>query len=152
MYPVLYIESPTKGLRVSINNQYTTHTYMNTYSVHMYVKMRSTNNASSHDERTCRHHGYCCILINKHKDYQATRGGMIGCAGLLTDPLQEEPRTTYHVPSHRVLCLSPCSRMHLCSIHRNLNLHRKLTSRVRSKKWQATSPEPSSLFFSVWPH
>lgn len=51
-YSVLYIEPCFDSLR-SINNQYTTYIL-----VHMYVKMRSTNNAAVMMNSACRHHGY----------------------------------------------------------------------------------------------
>lgn len=76
----------------------------------MYVKMRRTNNAAVMMNSAYRHHGYYCILspLNKHSEYRATRGGMIGSARIIDRSLAEGAKShiSYHIRSHQVLCLS----------------------------------------------
>ena len=128
------------------------HTYI--HRTYIYVKMRSTNNASSHDELSMQTSWLLnCILspINKQR-VPGNKGWNDWLCQIIDRSLAggAKKHTSYHITEffvyrHVLVCISALYIGILMYI-------RKLTSRVCSKKWQATSPEPSSLFFSRWPH
>lgn len=79
---------------------------------------------------------------------------MIGSARIIDRSLAEGAKShiSYHIRSHQVLCLS-IAMFSYAFLYIGIFIYiGNWPVEFVPKKWQATSPKPSSLFFSRWPH